>query len=54
MQVKVEKATDLPALIALRDPLYAALLKAKGDITAQAIAVQLDRIVEGIEMNEGV
>ncbi len=49
MQVKVEKATDLPSLTALRDPLHAALLKAKGEITAQAITRQLDKIVEAIE-----
>ncbi|CAG9181975.1 hypothetical protein LMG23992_04629 [Cupriavidus laharis] len=53
MQVKVEKATDLPALIALRDPLHAALLKAKGEITAKAITGQLDEIVESIEMQAG-
>jgi hypothetical protein len=52
MQVKVEKATDLPALIALRDPLHAALLKAKGDITARAITEQLDQIVNSLEMGE--
>lgn len=46
MQVKVEKATDLPALIALRDPLHAALLKAKGDITARAITEQLDQLLD--------
>lgn len=54
MQVKVEKATDLPSLIALRDPLHAALLKAKGDITAQAITGQLDQIVEAIEADEEI
>ncbi|WP_455282026.1 hypothetical protein [Cupriavidus necator] len=48
LQVKVEKATDLPALLALRDPLHAALLKAKGEITARAITGQLDLIVEVI------
>lgn len=52
MQVKVEKATDLPALIALRDPLNGALLKAKGEITAQAITGQLDEIVKMIGMDE--
>lgn len=53
MQVKVEKATDLPSLIALRDPLHAALLKAKGEITAQAITGQLDELVKMIGMVEG-
>lgn len=53
MQVKVEKATDLPALIALRDPLNGALLKAKGEITAQAITGQLDEIVRLMGMDEG-
>ncbi|CAG2127203.1 hypothetical protein LMG31506_00380 [Cupriavidus yeoncheonensis] len=53
MQVKVEKATDLPSLIALRDPLHAALLKAKGEITAQAITGQLDELVKLIGMDEG-
>ncbi len=48
LQVKVEKATDLPALLALRDPLHAALLKAKGDITARAITSQLDQIAARI------
>ncbi|WP_161564116.1 hypothetical protein [Cupriavidus lacunae] len=48
LQVKVEKATDLPALLALRDPLHAALLKAKGDITARAITSQLDQIADRI------
>lgn len=48
LQVKVEKATDLPALLALREPLHAALLKAKGEITANAITGQLDLIAEVI------
>ncbi|QUN26751.1 hypothetical protein KB879_21890 [Cupriavidus sp. KK10] len=48
MQVKVERATDLPALLALREPLHAALLKAKGDITARAITSQLDQIADRI------
>lgn len=48
LQVKVEKATDLPALLALREPLHAALLKAKGDITARAITSQLDQIADRI------
>lgn len=48
LQVKVEKATDLPALLALRDPLHAALLKAKGDITARAITNQLDQLADRI------
>ncbi|SCU82516.1 conserved hypothetical protein [Cupriavidus necator] len=46
MQVKVERATDLPALLALREPLHAALLKTKGDITARAITSQLDQIAD--------
>ncbi|WER47433.1 hypothetical protein CupriaWKF_07760 [Cupriavidus sp. WKF15] len=53
MQVKVEKATDLPSLIALREPLHAALLKAKGEITAQAITGQLDELVKMIGMDKG-
>ncbi|RWA51074.1 hypothetical protein AU476_25555 [Cupriavidus sp. UYMSc13B] len=48
LQVKVEKATDLPALMALREPLHAALLKARGEITARAIIAQLDQICHGI------
>ncbi|EYS96664.1 hypothetical protein CF68_19595 [Cupriavidus sp. SK-4] len=48
LQVKVEKATDLPALLALREPLHAALLKTKGDITARAITSQLDQITDRI------
>jgi hypothetical protein len=48
LQVKVEKAPDLPALMALREPLHAALLKARGEITARAIIAQLDQIGDGI------
>ncbi|MGY2489998.1 hypothetical protein [Cupriavidus sp. CP313] len=48
LQVKVERATDLPALLALRELLHAALLKAKGDITARAITSQLDQIADRI------
>ncbi|UDM48848.1 hypothetical protein [Cupriavidus sp. MP-37] len=47
LQVKVEKAADLPALMALREPLHAALLKARGDITARAIIAQLDQVSGG-------
>ncbi|NOV26744.1 hypothetical protein E5S69_24905 [Cupriavidus necator] len=47
LQVKVEKASDLPALMALREPLHAALLKARGDITARAIIAQLDQVRDG-------
>lgn len=47
LQVKVEKAADLPALMALREPLHAALLKARGDITARAIMAQLDQASDG-------
>ncbi|RAS11411.1 hypothetical protein [Cupriavidus alkaliphilus] len=47
LQVKVEKAADLPALMALREPLHAALLKARGDITARAIMAQLDQVRDG-------
>ncbi|WP_354673407.1 hypothetical protein [Cupriavidus alkaliphilus] len=47
LQVKVEKAADLPALMALREPLHAALLKARGDITARAIMAQLDQLRDG-------
>lgn len=46
LQVKVEKAQDLPALLALREPLHAALLKAKGGITAHAILRELDTIAQ--------
>ncbi|MGT2508511.1 hypothetical protein [Cupriavidus basilensis] len=45
LQVKVEKAAGLAELAALRDPLYTALHKAKGEITAGAIIDQLDRMV---------
>jgi len=45
LQVKVEKAAGLAELAALRDPLYMALHKAKGEITAGAIIDQLDRMV---------
>ncbi|SOY87546.1 hypothetical protein [Cupriavidus taiwanensis] len=47
LQVKVEKASDLPALMALREPLHAALLKARGDLTARAIMAQLDQVRDG-------
>ncbi|AMR78456.1 hypothetical protein [Cupriavidus nantongensis] len=47
LQVKVEKAGDLPALMALREPLHAALLKARGEITARAITAQLDQVRDG-------
>ncbi|WP_427309654.1 hypothetical protein [Cupriavidus sp. H39] len=47
LQVKVEKAADLPALMALREPLHAALLKARGEITAHAIVAQLDQLRAG-------
>lgn len=45
LQVKVEKAGSPAELAALRDPLYSALHKAKGEITAGAIIDQLDRMV---------
>lgn len=47
LQVKVEKAADVAALMALREPLQAALLKARGDITARAIIAQLDQVRGG-------
>lgn len=47
LQVKVEKAASPAELAALRAPLYAALHKAKGEITAGAIIDQLDRMVRG-------
>lgn len=47
LQVKVEKAADLPALMALREPLHVALLKARGEITARAIIAQLDQVRDG-------
>jgi len=47
LQVKVEKAAGTAELAALRGPLYAALHKAKGEITAAAIIDQLDRMVGG-------
>ncbi|ULX54129.1 hypothetical protein A9P79_19630 [Cupriavidus taiwanensis] len=47
LQVKVEKAADLPALMALREPLHAALLKVRGDLTARAIMAQLDQVRDG-------
>lgn len=45
LQVKVEKAGSPAELAALRDPLYSALHKAKGEITAGAIIDQLDKMV---------
>lgn len=53
LQVKVEKAQDLPALLALSEPLHAALLKAKGEITAQAILRELDSIAQDIPAAAG-
>ncbi|MBF6987579.1 hypothetical protein [Cupriavidus sp. IK-TO18] len=48
LQVKVEKAQDLPALLTLREPLHAALLRAKGEITAHAILRELDSIAQDL------
>ncbi|RZT42043.1 hypothetical protein [Cupriavidus agavae] len=45
MQVKVEKASTIVELAALRDTLGTALQKAKGDITAHAIVDQLDDLL---------
>lgn len=45
MQVKVEKAATPAELAGLRNALFAALQKAKGDITAHAIVGQLDQLV---------
>ncbi|MEN7530430.1 MULTISPECIES: hypothetical protein [unclassified Cupriavidus] len=45
MQVKVEKASTIVELAALRDVLGTALQKAKGDITAHAIIDQLDDLL---------
>jgi len=45
LQVKVEKASTLVELAALRDTLGAALQKAKGEITARAIVDQLDEML---------
>ena len=53
LQVKVEKAQDLPALLALREPLRAALLKAKGEITAHAILRELDTIAQNLPATAG-
>ena len=53
LQVKVEKAQDLPALLALREPLHAALLKAKGEITAHAILRELGTIAPDIPAAAG-
>ncbi|QEZ46746.1 hypothetical protein [Cupriavidus oxalaticus] len=53
LQVKVEKAQDLPALLALREPLHAALLKAKGEITAHAILRELDTIAQHVPVAAG-
>ncbi len=47
LQVKVEKAASPAELAALRDTLYTALHKARGEITAAAIVEQLDRLVRG-------
>ncbi|MBP0618801.1 hypothetical protein [Cupriavidus consociatus] len=53
LQVKVEKAQDLPALLILREPLHAALLKAKGEITAHAILRELDTIAQDLPAAAG-
>ncbi|GJG95508.1 hypothetical protein [Cupriavidus pauculus] len=45
LQVKVEKASTVVELAALRDTLGTALQKAKGDITAHAIIDQLDDLL---------
>lgn len=45
LQVKVEKASTIVELAALRDALGTALQKAKGDITAHAIVDQLDDLL---------
>jgi len=45
LQIKVEKASTLVELAALRDTLGAALQKAKGEITARAIVDQLDEML---------
>ena len=45
LQVKVEKASTVVELAALRDMLGTALQKAKGDITAHAIVDQLDDLL---------
>ncbi len=48
MQVKVEKAVTLLELAGLRDALHAALQKAKGEITADAIVAQLDGLMASL------
>ncbi|GLC96770.1 hypothetical protein Tamer19_61790 [Cupriavidus sp. TA19] len=53
LQVKVEKAQDLPALLALRESLHAALLRAKGEITAHAILRELETIAQDIPAAAG-
>ncbi|MFJ4294361.1 hypothetical protein ACIP1U_32070 [Cupriavidus sp. NPDC089707] len=53
LQVKVEKAPDLPTLLTLREPLHAALLKAKGEITAHAILRELDTIAQDLPAAAG-
>ncbi|WP_029045917.1 hypothetical protein [Cupriavidus sp. amp6] len=53
LQVKVEKAQDLPALLILREPLHAALLRAKGEITAHAILRELDTIAQDLRAAAG-
>lgn len=45
LQVKVEKASSVGELAALRDMLGLALQKAKGDLTARAIIEQLDQLL---------
>ncbi|MCY1348156.1 hypothetical protein D9M68_618030 [compost metagenome] len=53
LQVKVEKAQDLPALLILRGPLHAALLRTRGEITAHAILRELDTIAQGLPAAAG-
>lgn len=45
LQVKVEKASSVGELAALRDMLGLALQKAKGELTARAIIEQLDQLL---------
>jgi len=47
LQVKVEKAGTAQELAALRDPLHAALEKARGAPVALALVAELDRLLAG-------
>jgi hypothetical protein len=45
LQVKVEKAANVAELAGLRETVYQALKKAKGDVTADVVIAQVDRAI---------